>query len=272
MTAYPFDQARRLEFQAGATQVSFDQAVQTEVYSLATGQRISSRTDRSSAGDSITIGTTAAAFVSDTSAFGATSPVLGERYRFEVGPTFGTLRYTNVLADYRRYFMPAPFYTLAGRVLHFGRYGSGGEDQRLYPLSVGYPTLVRGYDVYSIGANECVPDATSQCPVFDQLFGSRMLVGNLEFRFPLLRPFVGSGRNMYSAVPVEVGVFADGGVAWNRGQSPSLFGGDRHGVSSAGITLRVNMFGAAVGEFDIARPFQRPAAGWTFQFNFTPGF
>ena len=60
--------------------------------------------------------------------FGATSPVGGQRYRLEVAPTFGGLRYASVLADYRRYFMPAPFYTLAARVLHYGRYGSGGED------------------------------------------------------------------------------------------------------------------------------------------------
>ena len=51
--------------------------------------------------------------------------------------------------------MPAPFYTLAARVLHYGRYGSGGEDSRLYPLYIGYPSLVRGYDVNTLDASEC---------------------------------------------------------------------------------------------------------------------
>ena len=96
-----------------------------------------------------------------------------------------------------------------------------------------------------------------------------MLIGNLEFRFPLLRPF-GVSQRMYGPVPVEVALFGDGGVAWNRGEKP--FSGSRKGASSAGVALRVNLFGIAVGEFDFARPFQRPSRGWIFQFNLAPGF
>ena len=51
---------------------------------------------------------------------------------------------------------------------------------------------------------------------------SRLLVANLEFRFPLLRPFGVSSR-MYGPVPVEVALFADAGVAWNRGDNPAIF-------------------------------------------------
>ena len=77
-----------------------------------------------------------------------------------------------------------------------------------------------------------MPTATSDCPAFDRLLGSRLLVGNLEFRFPLLRPF-GASQRMYGPVPVEVALFADGGVAWNRGDKPSLFGGDARRASPA---------------------------------------
>ena len=42
--------------------------------------------------------------------------------------------------------------------------------------------------------------------------------------------------------------------------------------SSAGVTMRVNIAGVAVGQFDMVRPFQRPGKGWVFQFNLTPGF
>jgi outer membrane protein assembly factor BamA len=77
---------------------------------------------------------------------------------------------------------------------------------------------------------------------------------------------------MYGPLPVELGFFTDAGVAWSRGQRPSLQGGTRHGVSSAGVTLRVNLMGFAVGEFDFSRPFQRPGKGWVFQFNLSPGF
>jgi len=80
--------------------------------------------------------------------------------------------------------MPVPFYTLAVRAIHYGRYGGSGEDPRLYPLYLGYPTLVRGYDVYTFEAGECVPNAASQCPAFDRLLGSRLLVGDVNFRFP----------------------------------------------------------------------------------------
>jgi outer membrane protein assembly factor BamA len=101
--------------------------------------------------------------------------------------------------------------------------------------------------------------------------GSRLMVGNLEFRFPLLRPF-GASQRMYGPIPVEVALFADGGVAWSGGDKPSIFGGTRHGVGSAGIAFRVNLLGFAIGQFDIARPFQRPGRGWVFQFNLAPGF
>src|SRR5439155_11441237 len=133
-----------------------------------------------------------------------------------------------------RYFMPVPFYTLAAPVIHYGRYGSGGQDPRLTPLYLRYPALVRGYDVNTFDANECVPTATSECPAFDRLLGSRLLVGNIEFRFPLLRPF-GVSRRMYGPLPIELALFADGGLAWNQGKRP------RDGVSSAGVAVRVNI-------------------------------
>ena len=44
------------------------------------------------------------------------------------------------------------------------------------------------------------------------------------------------------------------------------------GVASAGVTLRVNLFGYAVGQFDFSHPFQRPGRGMVFQFNLSPGF
>ena len=99
-------------------------------------------------------------------------------------------------------------------------------------LFLGYPTLVRGYDVNTFEPSECVPTAASQCPAFDRLAGSRLLVGNIEFRFPLLRPF-GVSRRMYGPVPLEVGLFADGGVAWAGCFSST-------GETAAGVNERVH--------------------------------
>ena len=77
---------------------------------------------------------------------------------------------------------------------------------------------------------------------------------------------------MYGPLPVELALFADGAVAWNSGEKPAILGGTRDSVSSAGVTLRVNLVGFAVGQFDVVRPLQRPGRGWTVQFNLTPGF
>jgi hypothetical protein len=85
-------------------------------------------------------------------------------------------------------------------------------------------------------------------------------------------------------VPVEVAFFADGGVAWNNVSAasitPSVLGtatvphpfNIHDSIASAGVTLRVNLFGYAVGQFDFSHPFQRPGHGFVFQFNLSPGF
>jgi hypothetical protein len=271
LVAYPFNRARRVEFRGGVTRLTVDRIVQTQAYSLSTGDQILDDSTTTSIQAPLTLGTTSAALVFDTSNFGATSPVTGTRYRLEASPAFGSINYTGLLADYRRYFMPVSFYTLAARVMHYGRYGSGAEDPRMYPLFIGYPSLVRGYDVYTFDAQDCPPSPTNSCPSFDRLFGSRVLIGNLELRFPLLRPF-GASQRMYGPLPVEVALFADSGVAWNRGEKPSFLGGSREGASSAGAALRVNLLGFVIAEFDFSRPFQRPGRGWIFQFNLSPGW
>src|SRR6185436_12108080 len=96
------------------------------------------------------------AFVGDSSYFGFTAPVRGRRYRLGVEPTFGDLEFQSLTADYRRYFFFRPV-TLAMRGLHFGRYGRDAESDRLSTLYVGYPTLVRGYELGDIGLSECTP-------------------------------------------------------------------------------------------------------------------
>ncbi len=271
VTSYPFNRVQRVEFSAGYQNSTFDQIVRTNVFDLGTGQVIGSQTQDQPLAGALNLGSASAALVYDNSFFGATSPILGQRYRLQVTPTAGSLSYTSVLADYRKYFMPVQFYTIAARIVHYGRYGSGASDPRLVPLFIGYPDLVRGYDISSFSPSECQATATDPCPSFDRLLGSRMLVGNLELRFPLLRPF-GNTDQPYGPVPMEVALFADGGVAWTSQDAPTFFGGDRKPVGSAGVALRVNVFGYAIAEFDAVRPFNRPGRGWMFEFGFTPGF
>jgi outer membrane protein assembly factor BamA len=174
-----------------------------------------------------------------------------------------------VLADFRRYFMPARPFTLALRGLHYGRYGRDGEDPRLSPLYLGFPGLVRGYEVGSFDANECGLDGTT-CAAFDQVVGSRIVISSLEVRFPLLGLF--NRRAMYGALPVEIAFFGDAGVAWSSDGKPEFLGGNRDWVRSVGAALRFNAFGYAIGELDYVRPLDRPGRGWMWQFNLTPGF
>jgi hypothetical protein len=270
MLAYPFSQTARIEFGGGFTRTSFEQQVLTTFISQRTNRVIDETNETSPLAASLNLSSVSAALVTDSSLFGATSPVAGQRSRFELAPTFGDLHMTTALADGRKYFMPARFYTIAVRGLHYGRYGAGSQDERLMPLFMGYPEFVRGYGVNSFSAGECA--SSESCPTFDRLVGSRMLVGNIEFRFPLLRPF-GVGQNMYGPLPVEVAFFLDGGVTWNRGQKPSFFnGGTREPVTSGGITLRTNLLGFATAQIDYARPFNRPGRGWIWGFSLTPGF
>src|ERR1051325_5750373 len=189
MTAYPFNPVQRVEFSAGVNNISFDQQLETRYTSLATGQLVFDTTEALSHPPAINLATTSAALVFDNSFFGATSPILGQSYRLEVDPTVGTINWVSVLADYRKYVMPLRPFTLAARVLHYGRYGSGAEDPRLAPLFLGYPSFVRGYDYGSFSAAECPTTSTATsttCPAFDRLLGSKLFVGNLELRFPLL--------------------------------------------------------------------------------------
>ena len=271
IASYAFNAAQRVDVAAGVTNISFDQQTETTLFEPATGNVLSTQRDVVPIGDPLTLGQFSAALVYNTAIYGPTSPIAGQSYRIQIAPTTGTLSFTSVLADFRRYLMPAPFYTLAARAVHFGRYGRDAQNPLLAPTYLGYPELVRGYDIYSYDPSECRPSTTSSCPEFDQLVGSRVLVGGLELRFPLLRPF-GVTQRMYGPVPVEVGFYFDAGVAWNEGEKPTFAGGDRKGVTSAGVAVRARLFGLLITEFDFSRPFQRPGKGLVFQFTISPGF
>ena len=273
LAAYPFSRVRRVELTAGFTSITFAEELETRAISLRNtpGFVYFDTTATLPAPAAITLGTGGAALVYDNSLFGATSPILGHRYRLEADPTVGSIAFVNVLADYRRYVMPWRPFTFAIRVLHYARYGSGGEDPRLSPLFLGYPSLVRGYDQGSFSTGECPTSVALGCPAFDRLLGSRLLVANLELRFPLLG-VLGLGSGYYGAFPIELAVFGDGGLAWNDRDQTSLLHVQRQAVTSSGIALRVNLFGAAIGEVDYVHPFNRPQKGSYFEFGLTPGF
>ena len=267
---YPFSKVQRAEFSVGARRIGFDAEVETQLFSPITGELFDERREELARPDAIHLGEATAALVYDSSIFGATSPLVGRRYRFEYSQIAGTLTYGGVLADYRRYLMPARPFTIAVRGLHYGRYGADAEDPRLTPLFIGYQGLVRGYDFGSFDANECNSIDLQTCEAFDRLNGSRVAVASAELRFPLLGLF--SRKSFYGPFPIEMALFADAGMAWTSDTKPRFAGGDRDWVRSAGVALRVNVLGFAVAEFDYVRPLDRSRRGWLWQFGLTPGF
>ena len=269
---YPFNQSERVELSAGVMNIGFDEELRTQTYDI-NGNLIGNTTQDTTPASAITLAQGSAALVFDNAIFGGTGPVLGQRWRIEVDPAVGSINFVGVNADARKYWMPVWPVTIAARVMHSGRYGPGGEDSRLYPLFTGYQTLIRGYDYNSFNASECNgdPSSVTGCPTLDLLFGSRMLVGNLEARIPLLgQPLGILARG--NAPPIDFVAFTDGGYAWYQGQTPTLFGGSRRGVWSYGGALRINLFGILIGEIDYVNPVDRPQKGWYFQLGFAPGF
>ena len=276
ISQYPFSVSQRVELTAGYRRIAQDlQIFETfgppvvqdgEVVGY---QRIGQQ-QYNRDGEAFNLFDASAALVYDNSLAGYTSPFAGQRYRFEVSPTFGDLTFTQALADYRRYVWLRPV-SVAVQALHFGRYGGDAED-RFSPVFLGQPSLVRGYgDVY--GACRRNPD---ECDggVVDLLFGSRIGVVKAELRLPVLR-VLQAGRVAFP--PFEVYGFFDAGVAWEKGTTPVLQRGprldpaERGIVTSTGLGARVNLFGFAIAQVDFVNALELDE-GWQWQFALQPGF
>jgi dipeptidyl aminopeptidase/acylaminoacyl peptidase len=271
---YPLSTTRRFEFDVSAQRVGFGTEIDSAI--IVGDQILAENSVHTGGPPALGLGSVTAAYVTDYSFFAFTSPVQGGRSRFEVSPTFGSLTYQSVLADYRRYFFMRPL-TFAVRGLQVSRLGRDAEDPRLFPLFVGQPYLIRGYDINTFEPEECTgsPDSATGCPQFDRLVGSRMAVANVELRIPL---FGTEAFGLFNVpfLPLEIAPFADAAVAWTRNENPSLrfdrTTSDRVPVFSAGVSSRVNLFGAAVLELYWAHPFQRPQRGGHFGFQLMPGW
>ncbi|HEX2191423.1 MAG TPA: BamA/TamA family outer membrane protein [Longimicrobiaceae bacterium] len=282
---YPFSQVQRVEFAAGVRRISQDAQVQelSAPFDPTTGQVTGPTEYREYEDDAFeaayNLAEGSAALVYDNSLLGYTSPFAGQRYRFEITPTMGSVQYTQALADYRRYLFLRPF-TLAVRGMHFGRYGRNAEfdedgNQLFQDIYLGQPYLMRGYyDAYG----RCTDGRLSNqddCDVAQRLFGSRVAVVNAELRFPLIRQLViGSS---FGLPPIEGYGFFDAGTVWDQDSEVVLERGffsdmgQRGIVTSAGVGGRVNLFGYIILEVDYVNGFERDR-GWHWQFSVQPGF
>jgi Tol biopolymer transport system component len=286
---YPFSRVQRLEFAAGARRITQDVHIQDWTYAPTGGGGyagpISYDEQKQSLG-SWNLGEGSAALVYDNAIDGYTSPIVGQRYRFEEAPTIGDLKFNTLTADYRRYVLVRSL-TLAFRGLHFGRYGR--DEAVPSAIFLGYPFLVRGYSYNSV-SDECLNELQTSanggkaCQVYQMLFGSRVAVGNLELRIPVIRNTLHGNVQL---PPVEVFGFLDAGAAWgkivtdNAGNTTAThlrfaFGPQtdplqRGFLTSGGVGTRINLFGYLIGEIDFVNSFDRPNH-WHWQFSFQPGF
>ena len=262
---YNIDRSRRIELGLGVRRTGFEWQTVTRITDAARDEVVSRTLDESPAGAPAYLSDATVAFVHDTAISGPTGPVFGQRLRLEVEPSFGGLRYADVRADARRYFMPVRPLTIATRIEHVGRYGPSAGDPRLTPLVVGLQTLVRGYDLRTFAADECGRAATT-CSLMNELTGSRLALMNVELRAPLLGLLTGDLE--YGRWPIEAIAFADAGFLWTRQDAG---GTDRDRFRSVGAGGRANL-GGFVLEVTAVRPFDRTQGGWTTSILLRPGW
>jgi hypothetical protein len=270
VAAYPFSSGIRAEVAGGLQWLTYTEQRRTNRYSGDTGDLIERGPTEHLSAPSMQMARVSTALVRDTSFFGGTSPIFGSRGRIEVGQSIGTLQYTTLLPDGRRYFMPKRPVTIAVRGVHIGRYGRDSGDDRIVDIYIGHPESVHGYGYGSFTPIECPDGSFEQCPVFNSMLGTRALVVNLEARAPLVGLF--KGEIDYGRVPVEIAGFFDAGVAWSEGSRPRFLGGTQRPVRSAGVAARVNALGLLIVEVAASRPFDRISKSWQWQISMRQGF
>ena len=283
---YPLSRSLRVEGSASYARYSsrLDQYINIyETDGVFVGRQLAQDRQKLDSGNGFNLWTAGAAFVGDNSVSGLVGPLDGYRFRFGADRYFGEFNFYQVTADYRKYVYLKPV-SFAVRALHYGRYGA--ESDELFPMFVGSSWFVRGYNTTSSG-NLLSQNGRD----INELFGSKIAVANFEVRLPL------SGIERLSVVKskfflTELALFADAGVAWydtdqfggpiylrdNEGNirtdplgNPLVELNEAQTIMSAGVSMRVNFFGAMVLEPYYAIPIQKNTQG-TFGLNIIPAW
>ncbi len=284
--AYPFNRHHRVEFGGAASYNSYrvDRYTQSYYNYYGTRDRVSNDEAAKVLGvsnlDPFNLFQVNAGLVGDNAVFGIAAPLQGFRYRLGVEQYFGTFDFTALNIDLRKYHRIKPI-TLAARVYSYMRVGSGADN--LYNIYIGYPYMIRGFESNSFGPNSMIG--------FNDLSGSKMVVGNFEVRLPF------TGPEKLAVIPSgllfsDLNFFIDGGLAWKNSTTvkwkktdADLITNLQNGVPyydpnvtmpvfSAGVSLRVNFFGAMILEPYYAIQLNNPTREkfGTFGLNFAPGW
>lgn len=223
------------------------------------------------------------ALVGDNSNFGLTSPLKGYRYRLGLEQFYGTDTYISGLADGRYYWWLKPF-SFAVRGFAYARFEQ--EVNSVYPFYIGQMGFVRGYGSLFNGAETHLSNFDI---AFGQVVGSKVLMGSGEIRMPFTGPkrlsligskylisdlalFYDAGvsfnefSHLRDGFPVTVTKVASDGIPINvvENRRPAL-------LMSAGISMRINVFGYIIAEPYFAVPIQKGARG-SFGLNLIPGW
>lgn len=293
-TYFPISSTRRLEFGGSLAYYSYRVDLFNNYYENIGGRYLPfmggrSRT-RGEAPDGFAVQQLQTAYVGENAFFGVVGPLLGHRFRIGAESYFGTINYQSLLLDFRRYFFIKPF-SLGFRAMHYARYGTDAETFNLVgPMYLGFPGLIHGYDDLVFNQQTGAPSTGVSV---NDLMGSRMLVANVELRLPLTGPqqlSLFSSRFLFT----ELNFFFDSGLAWDSSFDGINF--DREGTSiennqqqgigrtlvriperipvfSAGVGLRINVFGQLIIEPYLAKAFQHPTnKGLNFGLNFVPAW
>ncbi|MDZ7372848.1 MAG: BamA/TamA family outer membrane protein, partial [candidate division KSB1 bacterium] len=205
--------------------------------------------------------------VRDTSIWGYTGPVAGTRAAVGVtvspGLGAGQLRFFTLREDYRRYIRVGQNYTVGMRLA--GGLSEGANPQRFFLGGVD------NWINYSFRGNLRVEDpddiyfSTFETPLrgarYYEREGTRFVLANLEFRFPLIRYLVLGWPLPIGLQDVRGAIFTDIGTAWSKNEPFRIFRAQpelgwvqlQDVVMGYGWGIRLNM-GAFVFMLDIAWP------------------
>ncbi len=269
MAQFPLSKTRRIE--TSTSMAWYNYRVDNYYHIYFNGYYAGSERNKGRAPDGFNLQRLNLAYVVDNSVFGIASPMDGARRRFQIDKIFGEFDYWGTLVDLRKYFFVKPF-SFAMKGYYYGRHGKGLD--YMYPLFLGYPWLIRGYDRLAF-TNRFSPDYSYVG--INQLLGDHMVIVNAEIRLPFTGPerlTVFKSKFLYT----ELALFADAGLAWferkdiafNWHPETPL---QRIPVVSAGLSLRINLFGMLVLEPFYAIPFQAGGLDAAYiGLNFTPGW
>ena len=285
--SYPFSRNHRFEAGSGISRYSYRIDRYSNYYDYGSGFPIGNDRKKLSRDDAaafygvffdpFTTVQLNAAFVGDNSFSGMTGPLDGFRYRLGIENYQGDYKLNAITADARRYVRLKPI-TVAGRIYTYTRIGR--DENRLYQMYAGYGYLIRGYDANSFYRNGTSSNTGPGEFDINQLVGSRIAVANFELRLPFTGPeklAAIESKFLFS----DLNVFFDMGLAYDNDSkvafrsSPRTINGymERIPAMSAGVSLRVNVFGYFILEPYYAIPFQRKdVKTGIFGLTFAPGW